>query len=208
MARLADLTESTRRSAPRAPGWSSTCGSSRSRNERPSRRPISGRCWAATRPSRCRARTSWRSCAGSGPTRRRSWRRPVCASRGVAGCCRPHARCARSGLPVDALLLRGAEARIRPTDPATTGVVFHTAGGAMPTHSALPVVATLLDLAPWELPERYARTAAARLGHRSRVGGPASRQPHPGRLAGHRRCGRPAAGPGPGADLGRAPGRR
>jgi glycosyltransferase involved in cell wall biosynthesis len=84
----------------------------------------------------------------------------------------PTARTLRSlGLPVDALLLRGAEARIQPTDPATTGVVFHTAGGAMPTHSALPVVATLLDLAPWELPERYASTAAARLGHRSRVAG-------------------------------------
>jgi glycosyltransferase involved in cell wall biosynthesis len=84
----------------------------------------------------------------------------------------PTARTLRSlGLPVDALLLRGAEARIRPTDPATSGVVFHAAGGAMPTHSALPVVATLLDLAPWELPERYARTAAARLGHRSRVAG-------------------------------------
>ena len=84
----------------------------------------------------------------------------------------PTARTLRSlGLPVDALLLRGAEARIRPIDPATTGVVFHTAGGAMPTHSAWPVVVTLLDLAPWELPDRYARTAAARLGHRSRVAG-------------------------------------
>ena len=84
----------------------------------------------------------------------------------------PTARTLRSlGMPVDALLLRGAEPRIRPTDPATTGAVFHAAGGAMPTRSALPVVVTLLDLAPWELPERYARTAAARLGHRSRVAG-------------------------------------
>jgi glycosyltransferase involved in cell wall biosynthesis len=84
----------------------------------------------------------------------------------------PTARPLRSlGLPLDALLLRGAEARIRPTDPAGTGVVFHTAGGAMPTRSALPVVATLLDLAPWELPERYARTAGARLAHRWRAAG-------------------------------------
>ena len=84
----------------------------------------------------------------------------------------PTARPLRSlGLPLDALLLRGAETRIRPSDPASSGVVFHTAGGAMPTRSALPVVATLLDLAPWELPERYARTAAARLGHRSRAAG-------------------------------------
>jgi glycosyltransferase involved in cell wall biosynthesis len=84
----------------------------------------------------------------------------------------PTARALRSlGLPLDALLLRGAEARIRTADPATHGVVFHTAGGALPTRSALPVVATLLDLAPWELPEQYARSAAARLGHRTRVAG-------------------------------------
>jgi len=84
----------------------------------------------------------------------------------------PTARTLRSlGLPVDALLLRGAEVRLGTTDPATAGSVFHTAGGAMPTRSALPVVVTLLDLAPWELPERYAATAAARLGQRSRVAG-------------------------------------
>jgi len=84
----------------------------------------------------------------------------------------PSTRPLRSlGLPLDALLLRGAETRVRSTDPAASGIVFHTAGGAMPTRSALPVVATLLDLAPWELPDRYARTAAARLGHRSRVSG-------------------------------------
>jgi glycosyltransferase involved in cell wall biosynthesis len=84
----------------------------------------------------------------------------------------PTARPLRSlGLPLDALLLRAAETRVRPTDPASCGVVFHTAGGAMPARSAVPVVATLLDLAPWELPDRYARSAAARLGHRSRAAG-------------------------------------
>jgi glycosyltransferase involved in cell wall biosynthesis len=31
------------------------------------------------------------------------------------------------------------------------------------------VVATVLDLAPWELPERYARSSAARFGHRLRA---------------------------------------
>ncbi len=84
----------------------------------------------------------------------------------------PTARPLRSlGLPLDALLLRGAETRIRPSDPTSRGSVFHTAGGAMPARSAMPVVATLLDLAPWELPELYARSAASRLGHRSRAAG-------------------------------------
>ena len=39
----------------------------------------------------------------------------------------------------------------------------------MPLRSRLPVVATLLDLAPWELPERYAASVAARFGHRLRA---------------------------------------
>ena len=47
--------------------------------------------------------------------------------------------------------------------------IFHTAGGAVPLASQLPVVATILDLAPWELPETYAASAAARFGHRVRA---------------------------------------
>jgi glycosyltransferase involved in cell wall biosynthesis len=47
-------------------------------------------------------------------------------------------------------------------------MVFHTAGGATPKRSAMPIVSTLLDLAPWELPERYTATRVARLARRAR----------------------------------------
>lgn len=70
------------------------------------------------------------------------------------------------GVPVDALLLRAAQARTR-TDTGTA-TVFHTASGATPLGSAMPVVSTLLDLAPWELPERYTTTRIARLARRAR----------------------------------------
>ncbi len=85
----------------------------------------------------------------------------------------PTSRALRSlGIPLDSLLLRAAEGRLQqPSAPGSAGTVFHTAGGALPDHSALPVVATLLDLAPWELPELYARSAPARLGHRARAAG-------------------------------------
>ncbi len=80
----------------------------------------------------------------------------------------PTSRVFRSaGLTLDSFLLRGAELG------AVTGdlgeAVFHTAGGAAPLASRLPIVATLLDLAPWELPRVYAASPAARFGHRLRV---------------------------------------
>ena len=111
----------------------------------------------------------------------------------------PTTRFLRSaGLTVDAFQLRGAEfgtsrgagspgsadagnatgaAGANPATGATgapgtagaAGTVYHTAGGAVPLGSALPVVATLLDLAPWELPSIYAASPAARFGHRLRA---------------------------------------
>jgi glycosyltransferase involved in cell wall biosynthesis len=92
---------------------------------------------------------------------------PVAARRRVP----PTSRLLRNaGLTLDSFLLRAAEVG---TAARTSGgaalAVYHTAGGAVPLASGLPVVATLLDLAPWELPERYAATAAARLGHRLRA---------------------------------------
>ncbi len=84
----------------------------------------------------------------------------------------PTSRVFRSaGLTLDSFLLRGAEVGTRAggDDPTVAGTVYHTAGGAMPIKSGLPIVATVLDLAPWELPERYAATAAARFGHRLRA---------------------------------------
>lgn len=84
----------------------------------------------------------------------------------------PASRLFRSaGLTLDPFLLRGAEVRVAAgaEDAGAAGTLYHTAGGAVPIASALPVVATLLDLAPWELPERYAATSAARFGHRLRA---------------------------------------
>jgi glycosyltransferase involved in cell wall biosynthesis len=95
----------------------------------------------------------------------------------------PTSRTFRSaGLTVDSFLLRGASVGARRVGPPGGGeptaamgdrvempTVFHTAGGAVPIASGVPVVATVLDLAPWELPDRYAASAAARLGHRLRA---------------------------------------
>jgi alpha-1,3-rhamnosyl/mannosyltransferase len=84
----------------------------------------------------------------------------------------PTARLFRSaGLTLDSFLLRGAELGTSAGDASGggSGTVFHTAGGAVPLASGLPIVATLLDLAPWDLPNIYAASAAARLGHRLRA---------------------------------------
>jgi glycosyltransferase involved in cell wall biosynthesis len=78
----------------------------------------------------------------------------------------PTGRLLRSaGLTIDPFLLRGAELGVGADD----GAIYHTAGGAVPLGSRLPVVASVLDLAPWELPERYAQSRAARFGHRLRA---------------------------------------
>lgn len=84
----------------------------------------------------------------------------------------PTSRVFRSaGLTLDSFLLRGAErgADHGAREAGALGTVYHTAGGAVPLASQLPVVATLLDLAPWELPQTYAASAAARFGHRLRA---------------------------------------
>jgi len=82
----------------------------------------------------------------------------------------PTTRVFRSaGLTLDSFLLRGAELGTVAREEAASAAVFHTAGGAVPVASRLPIVATLLDLAPWELPGIYASSAAARFGHRLRA---------------------------------------
>lgn len=83
----------------------------------------------------------------------------------------PPSRLLRSGaLTVDPFLLRGAS--IGSTwwaeQGGAAGAVFHTAAGAIPIHSQVPVVVTLLDLAPWELPAIYQRNPAAAFGQRLR----------------------------------------
>ena len=88
---------------------------------------------------------------------------PVAGSRRIP----PTTRALRSaGLTLDSFLLRGAE--VGTADDGGSSI-FHTAGGAVPIASRLPIVATLLDLAPWELPAVYATTPAARFGHRLRA---------------------------------------
>ena len=72
---------------------------------------------------------------------------------------------------VDPFVLRGASigAAWRADRGGASGAVYHAVGsGTLPIGSRLPLVVTLLDLAPWELPAVYARTAAMRFGRRLR----------------------------------------
>jgi alpha-1,3-rhamnosyl/mannosyltransferase len=84
----------------------------------------------------------------------------------------PPTRLLRSGsMTVDPFLLRGAElgAAWRADRSGAAGAVYHAVGGgSLPIVSDLPVVVTLLDLAPWELPEAFARSVASRFGQRLR----------------------------------------
>ena len=84
----------------------------------------------------------------------------------------PPTRLLRSGaLTVDPFLLRGAAlgAAWRADRAGATGAVYHAAGGStLPLASGLPVVVTLLDLAPWEMPGAFQRTPATRFGQRIR----------------------------------------
>jgi glycosyltransferase involved in cell wall biosynthesis len=84
----------------------------------------------------------------------------------------PPTRLLRSGsMTVDPFLLRGASlgAAWRAERGGAAGAVYHAAGGGtLPLASGLPVVVTLLDLAPWELPAAFQRTLATRFGQRLR----------------------------------------
>jgi glycosyltransferase involved in cell wall biosynthesis len=85
----------------------------------------------------------------------------------------PITRLFRSGaLTLDPFLVRGAamgSGRGAEHAPGTAPVVAHAVGGGLPIGPGLPVVATLLDLAAWELPEQYQRSPAARFGQRLRA---------------------------------------
>lgn len=73
---------------------------------------------------------------------------------------------------VDPFLLRGASlgAAWRAERGGAYGAVYHLIGsGSLPIASGLPVVVTLLDLAPWELPGAFSGGAAARFGRRLRT---------------------------------------
>jgi alpha-1,3-rhamnosyl/mannosyltransferase len=83
----------------------------------------------------------------------------------------PPTRLLRSGaLTIDPFLLSGASlgAAWRAERSGASGAVYHAAGGSIPLATGLPLVVTLLDLAPWELPGAYQRSGAARFGQRLR----------------------------------------
>ena len=77
-----------------------------------------------------------------------------------------------AGMTVDPFLLRGASLGVawRADRSGAAGAVYHVIGGGpLPIAPGLPVVATLLDLAPWEMPEVFQQSIAARFGHRLRA---------------------------------------
>ncbi len=84
----------------------------------------------------------------------------------------PPTRLLRAGaLTVDPFLLRGASigSGWRAERGGAAGSVYCAAAGALPIASGIPVVASLLDLAPWQLPESWQRGRAARFGQRLRA---------------------------------------
>ena len=84
----------------------------------------------------------------------------------------PPTRVLRAGaLTLDPFLLSGASvgAAWRAERSGAAGAVFHAVGAATPLFAQIPVVVTLLDLAPWELTAVFQRGAAARLGQRLRA---------------------------------------
>lgn len=83
----------------------------------------------------------------------------------------PTRRLRAATLTLDPFLLRAASIWPllgRPRAGAV-GSVLHVMGGTLPLASRLPVVATLLDLAAWELPAVYQRSPAERFGQRLRA---------------------------------------
>lgn len=83
----------------------------------------------------------------------------------------PPTQLLRSGaLTVDPILLRGAVlgAGWRADRAGAAGSVYHAAAGALPIASGIPTVVTVLDLAPWSIPDAYQQGAVARFGTRVR----------------------------------------
>ena len=85
----------------------------------------------------------------------------------------PPTRHLRTGASVlDPFLLMGATlgAAWRAERGGAAGAVYHATAGTLPALAGLPVVVTLLDLAPWELPDRFGRGPLGGLGMRLRTG--------------------------------------
>lgn len=85
----------------------------------------------------------------------------------------PPTRLLRSAaMTVDPFLLRGATlgAAWRAERGGAAGAVYHAVGGgSLPIAPGLPVVVTLLDLAPWEMPDSFQGSLAGRFGQRLRA---------------------------------------
>jgi glycosyltransferase involved in cell wall biosynthesis len=75
-----------------------------------------------------------------------------------------------AAMAVDPFVLSGASvgAAWRADAGGAAGAVYHAVGGVVPIATGLPLVVTLLDLAPWELPNAYQRNPASRFGQRLR----------------------------------------
>jgi glycosyltransferase involved in cell wall biosynthesis len=78
----------------------------------------------------------------------------------------PTKRLGAGAMTLDPFVLRGATIR---ASGGSDAAVYHVAGTSLPFGPGMPVVATLLDLAPWELPHVYQASPAARFGERLRA---------------------------------------
>jgi glycosyltransferase involved in cell wall biosynthesis len=78
----------------------------------------------------------------------------------------PTRRLRAARLTMDPFLLRAASIGGR---GGAAAAILHVTGGTVPLASGLPMVVTLLDLAPWELPAVYQRNIAERFGQRLRA---------------------------------------
>ncbi len=77
-----------------------------------------------------------------------------------------------AAMTIDPFVLRGASvgAAWRADRMGAAGAVYHVVGGGpLPVLPGLPVVVTLLDLAPWEMPGAFQQSVAGRFGHRLRA---------------------------------------
>jgi glycosyltransferase involved in cell wall biosynthesis len=76
-----------------------------------------------------------------------------------------------AGMTIDPFILRGASLGVawRAERGGAAGAVYHVVGGGpLPIAPAIPLVATLLDLAPWEMAGTFQQSIAGRFGHRLR----------------------------------------
>jgi glycosyltransferase involved in cell wall biosynthesis len=77
-----------------------------------------------------------------------------------------------AAMTVDPFLLRGATLGVawRAERGGAAGAVYHAVGGgSLPIAPDLPIVVTLLDLAPWEMPGSFQGSLAGRFGQRLRA---------------------------------------